>query len=59
MAERLHSGSNGSQFDRAIRGLVGVPKSEVEAEAKKEQRRKTKSKKPKREDCPDDAGQSE
>lgn len=48
-----------NELDKALKGIVGTDKAEVDAEAKKEQRRKAKGKKPKREDCPADAGQSE
>lgn len=39
-----------SELDKALKGIVGTDKAEVDAEAKKEQRRKAKSKgkKPKR-----------
>lgn len=36
------------KVEKTLRGLVGTPKAEVDAEAKKEQRRKAKSKGKKR-----------
>lgn len=36
-----------SEHEKAMRGIVGTPKSEVDAEARKEQRRKAKGKNPK------------
>ena len=37
-----------TKLDRAMKGIVGTDKAEVDAEAKKEQRRKAKSKNPKK-----------
>ena len=37
-----------SELDKALKGIVGTDKAEVDAEAKKEQRRKAKAKRPKK-----------